>query len=398
MALRLFSKFRKLLDVYWGAPQAKYIPVYNDQLDQVEMRRIGLSDVLSLEPTIDAITTSLSGKASTSHTHAATDITSGILADAQLSSNIPKKNAANTFTATNVFTGLDTGDNAWTLTFGTTFTLIDSIAVTTLSYNPLSGVFTAPSFSGSGTSLTGVAKIASTNTFTAQNTFAAGTITTSQPFTITQTWNAGGVTFNGFLVNCTSSASASGSTIGKIQIGGSDIISIDKDRTTRVSSSNGNIAFILGIASTSALAWYAAGATTTPELEIGAGGSQCYYNAAHFNAKHTWQISGTQYMQLLTTGLSITGGLQTAYVAKSTTYTLTASEYYVAVSGNITITLPTAVGCAGRRYVVKKIDSGTTVTIATTSSQTIDGAAPGTLTTQWSSLKVFSNGANWLTE
>lgn len=39
-------------------------------------------------------------------------------------------------------------------------------------------------------------------------TVASGTVTTSQPLTLTQTWNAGAVTFNGMLVNITNTASA----------------------------------------------------------------------------------------------------------------------------------------------------------------------------------------------
>jgi hypothetical protein len=42
------------------------------------------------------------------HSHKGEDITSGIINDARLSSNIPLKNAANTFTGTNVFDGLTT--------------------------------------------------------------------------------------------------------------------------------------------------------------------------------------------------------------------------------------------------------------------------------------------------
>lgn len=54
----------------------------------------------------------------------------------------------------------------------------------------------------------------------ATTAFAAGTITTSQPISITQTWNAGGVTFNGFLVNITDSASAAASLLEDLQVGG----------------------------------------------------------------------------------------------------------------------------------------------------------------------------------
>jgi hypothetical protein len=56
---------------------------------------------------------------------------------------------------------------------------------------------------------------------------AAGTITTSQPHTLTQTWNAGGVTFNALLVNVTNSASAAASTLLDLQVAGSSKLAVD---------------------------------------------------------------------------------------------------------------------------------------------------------------------------
>lgn len=49
--------------------------------------------------------------------------------------------------------------------------------------------------------------------YLATATLAAGTITTSQPMTLTQTWNAGGVTFRGKENVFTITASAAGSTL-----------------------------------------------------------------------------------------------------------------------------------------------------------------------------------------
>lgn len=59
-----------------------------------------------------------------------------------------------------------------------------------------------------------------------------------------------------------------------------------------------------------------------------------------------------------------------------------------------TITLPTAANIVGYSFTIKNTGSGT-VTLATTSSQTIDGAATQTLT-QYQSLTVVSNGTNWI--
>lgn len=67
-----------------------------------------------------------------------------------------------------------------------------------------------------------------------------------------------------------------------------------------------------------------------------------------------------------------------------------------ASSGAVTRTLPTAVGCVGKRFTAKKTDSSANaVTVATTSSQTIDGATTYSLGAQYKYVTVESDGANW---
>ncbi len=66
------------------------------------------------------------------------------------------------------------------------------------------------------------------------------------------------------------------------------------------------------------------------------------------------------------------------------------------VSGNTTMTLETAVACDGRRHTFIKTDSSaTTMTLATTGGQTINGASTITATVQYSSFVVISDGTNW---
>ena len=65
-----------------------------------------------------------------------------------------------------------------------------------------------------------------------------------------------------------------------------------------------------------------------------------------------------------------------------------------ATSGTFVITLPTAVGVAGKIFEVKNSGAGT-ITVATTSSQTIDGDTTITLTEK-QNLSVQSDGANWI--
>lgn len=59
-----------------------------------------------------------------------------------------------------------------------------------------------------------------------------------------------------------------------------------------------------------------------------------------------------------------------------------------------TATLPTAVGILGRVYTIKLSASGT-ATVATTSSQTIDGATTYSLSAQYKYVTVQSDNANW---
>ncbi len=97
--------------------------------------------------------------------------------------------------------------------------------------------------------------------------------------------------------------------------------------------------------------------------------------------------------------LHIGGSLALPITSKTANYTVTANDYTItgdATSGNITFTLPTAVGIAGVMYVVKKIDaSGNSVIIDGAGAETIDGAASVSITTQYQSVVLQSNGANW---
>lgn len=84
-------------------------------------------------------------------------------------------------------------------------------------------------------------------------------------------------------------------------------------------------------------------------------------------------------------------------VSKSANYTATTADGFILATGGasgITVTLPSAT--QGAQYVVKKIDAGAgAVTVATTSSQTIDGATTKVLSSQWASVRVVSDGTAW---
>jgi hypothetical protein len=100
------------------------------------------------------------------------------------------------------------------------------------------------------------------------------------------------------------------------------------------------------------------------------------------------------------TALQIVGPLATAITttAKTTAYTATATDSTIladASGGTFQITLPTAVGCAGRQYTIKRTGATNNVTVGGTSAQTLDGAITKTLGSQNATLTVQSDNANW---
>ncbi|MGL4465389.1 MAG: hypothetical protein ACRC1K_24835 [Planctomycetia bacterium] len=98
--------------------------------------------------------------------------------------------------------------------------------------------------------------------------------------------------------------------------------------------------------------------------------------------------------------LQIAGPVATPISTKTSSYSITDSDSVVladATAAAFNVTLPTAAGISGRQYTIKRINGGAnTVTVATTSSQTIDGAATKGLSAQYASVTVVSDGANWL--
>ena len=82
-------------------------------------------------------------------------------------------------------------------------------------------------------------------------------------------------------------------------------------------------------------------------------------------------------------------------VAATTTYAVLTTDYTINCTANsFTVTLPTAVGASGKVYNIKNSGTGF-ITVATTSSQTIDGATTQGLN-QYEGVTVQSNGANWI--
>jgi hypothetical protein len=94
--------------------------------------------------------------------------------------------------------------------------------------------------------------------------------------------------------------------------------------------------------------------------------------------------------------LDVRGSFSSAYRAFTTSTSAAITDNVLVYTGTsaATLTLPTAVGIPGREYWVKNASSFV-LTIATTSSQTIDGLSSWTLTQTNKAIRLVSDGANW---
>lgn len=108
------------------------------------------------------------------------------------------------------------------------------------------------------------------------------------------------------------------------------------------------------------------------------------------------QLAGVSQFNVAPTGLTTMRGIATGYVAVSNTYSILANDEMInCTSGTFTVTLPTAVGRTGQQYTVRNAGTGT-ITVATTSSQTINGASTWTIAVQYNTFTFQSDGANWM--
>jgi hypothetical protein len=119
------------------------------------------------------------------------------------------------------------------------------------------------------------------------------------------------------------------------------------------------------------------------------------------NNSEKMRIDTTGYVGIGTTTPNSTiqdsGSIAYNVVTKTANYTCGATDNFVICTTNtFTVTLPTAVGITGRVYVIKGGTPAKTITVATTSSQTIDGGATQTISGV-GVVRVISNGANWYT-
>lgn len=124
------------------------------------------------------------------------------------------------------------------------------------------------------------------------------------------------------------------------------------------------------------------GANTAARLPVGTNGQVLTADSAEATGLK-WSSAGGSGITRTVSSIS----------APATAGATASTDYVYFVSGTTTLTLPTAVGNTNE-YVVKNTGAGT-VTIATTSAQTIDGSSTASLPVANTSLTLISDGSNW---
>jgi hypothetical protein len=170
--------------------------------------------------------------------------------------------------------------------------------------------------------------------------------------------------------------------------------------------------FQVGIYNSAVLNLYSNTTTRTSYIESATGrayfalGSASFPSHSFINDTNTGMFSPTadtiafstnsvERARISNSGLEIKTSLALPYTAQTATYAITTTDYLIDCTANtFTATLPTAVGITGRQYVIKNSGTGT-ITVATTSSQTIDGQLTQTLS-QYDAITVQSTNAGWI--
>jgi len=123
--------------------------------------------------------------------------------------------------------------------------------------------------------------------------------------------------------------------------------------------------------------------------------------AAPFGCRSPWEVELAKLAleNRIATYLAGGGATRGAYRSVTTSGNVVSGDYLIiadAAAGAITMTLPPAALVPGRIYAFKRINSGANAVIVDGyAAETIDGAATHTLTPQWNSVTIMSNGVAW---
>ena len=125
--------------------------------------------------------------------------------------------------------------------------------------------------------------------------------------------------------------------------------------------------------------------------------------AASLGCRSPWEVELAKLAleNRIATYLQGGGATRGTYRSVTATGNVVSGDYLLicdATAGAITMTLPPAALVPGRIYVFKRINSGANAVIVDPSgAETIDGAATYTLSAQWNSVTIMSNGTAWFT-
>jgi hypothetical protein len=119
----------------------------------------------------------------------------------------------------------------------------------------------------------------------------------------------------------------------------------------------------------------------------------------------TWRTTGAQVKTYLETNLAIArANLSSGAVGKlavdtaTGTYNADGTKDLIlgdSSGGSVTVNLPAAASHTGRRLIIKKTSASNSVIIDGNASETIDGLTTQTLTENYQSLSIVSNGTSW---
>lgn len=93
-----------------------------------------------------------------------------------------------------------------------------------------------------------------------------------------------------------------------------------------------------------------------------------------------------------------TDGYLFPVMSVTTTYTMNLNDALIlcdATGGAFTVTLKPADECTQKLVVIKKVDNTATVTVDGDLSETIDGATTYSLTSQYQTVRLMSDGTAW---
>lgn len=123
--------------------------------------------------------------------------------------------------------------------------------------------------------------------------------------------------------------------------------------------------------------------------------------AASLGCRSPWEVELAKLAleNRIATYLQGGGATRGAYRSVTASGNVVSGDYLIiadATSGAITMALPPAALVPGRIYAFKRVNSGANaVVIDPNASETIDGAATYTLSAQWNSVTIMSNGTAW---